>query len=71
MRHITELDVSRNTELKSLNCSYNDLTEPDVSQNTALHNPQLIEIMFYRHRKWGCHTNYLVRQPHGCRIVAI
>ena len=33
---LTELDVSRNTELTALRCGYNQLTELDVSRNTKL-----------------------------------
>ena len=33
---LTDLDVSRNTELTRLTCSYNQLTSLDVSKNTAL-----------------------------------
>lgn len=33
---LTELDVSKNTELTSLSCGFNNLTELDVSENTNL-----------------------------------
>ena len=35
-KHLTSLDVSKNTALTYLDCSHNDLTSLDVSKNTAL-----------------------------------